>query len=57
MAVKMVHDVIKHAGAPGASQASRKSLAQAAADALVKRASELGSLDNTTALVALLDWG
>ena len=38
------------------SQVGLKSLAQGAADALVKRARVLGSLDNMTALVALFVW-
>ena len=39
----------------GSHQAAASS-AQGAADVLVKRARELGSLDNTTALVAWFVW-
>lgn len=56
-AVKLVTEVAKKQprALPG-HQAALKTLAQAAADALVKRAHDLGSLDNTTALVAWLVW-
>jgi len=56
-AVKMVVDVSrKHASPTGDHHTTLQALAQEAAQTLVAHALKLGSLDNTTALVAWFAW-
>jgi len=60
-AVRLASEVSKNASAYGSrssvsSTEARKLIPQAVADALLKRATELGSADNITVLVVWLEW-
>jgi protein phosphatase 2C len=58
-AVRLAADAARRAPPPtesGGGGARHTGAAEAAAEALLKRASELGSTDNITVLVAMFDW-